>query len=228
MTTIFIVEDEPKLALVLEKYVQAAGYDALVFDRGDVIVEAAREHSPDLILLDIMLPKKDGIEVCKELRAFSDVPIVMVTAKVEEIDRLIGLELGADDYICKPFSPREVIARVKAILKRTARSEPNGLSTSSTSGLMLDKATFQASLNGTMLDLTPIEFKILAALFGPPSAVLNRDALMEHMYSDHRAVSDRTVDSHVANLRKKLKLANPDAEYIQPIYGVGYRFSEPS
>lgn len=228
MSTIFIVEDEPKLAQVLEKYVQAAGYDAMIFDRGDVIIDAAREHSPDLILLDIMLPNKDGIEVCKELRAFSDVPIIMVTARVEEIDRLIGLELGADDYICKPFSPREVVARVKAILKRTKRSESEKLSTVSSSALALDHANFQASLDGTELELTPIEFKILAALFGPPSTVLNRDALMEHMYNDHRAVSDRTVDSHVANLRKKLKLVNPNAEYIQPVYGVGYRYSEPS
>ncbi len=228
MSTIFIVEDELKLALVLEKYIQAAGYDALIFDRGDVVVDAVREHSPDLILLDIMLPNKDGIEVCKELRAFSDVPIIMVTAKVEEIDRLIGLELGADDYICKPFSPREVVARVKAILKRTTRIEPEKHSAALSSALILDHANFQAALNGTELDLTPIEFKILAALFGPPSAVLNRNALMEHMYSDHRAVSDRTVDSHVANLRKKLKLVNPDAEYIQPVYGVGYRYSEPS
>ena len=228
MSTIFIVEDELKLALVLDKYLQAAGYNAMIFDRGDVVVDAVREHSPDLILLDIMLPNKDGIEVCKELRAFSDVPIIMVTAKVEEIDRLIGLELGADDYICKPFSPREVVARVKAILKRTTRTEPEKLSAASSSALVLDHANFQAALNGTELDLTPIEFKILAALFGPPSAVLNRDALMEHMYNDHRAVSDRTVDSHVANLRKKLKLVNPDAEYIQPVYGVGYRYSEPS
>ena len=228
MSTIFIVEDELKLALVLKKYLQAAGYNAMIFERGDVVVDAVREHSPDLILLDIMLPNKDGIEVCKELRAFSDVPIIMVTAKVEEIDRLIGLELGADDYICKPFSPREVVARVKAILKRTTRTEPEKLSAASSSALVLDHANFQAALNGTELDLTPIEFKILAALFGPPSAVLNRDALMEHMYNDHRAVSDRTVDSHVANLRKKLKLVNPDAEYIQPVYGVGYRYSEPS
>ncbi len=228
MNTIFIVEDEPKLAQVLEKYVRAAGYDAMVFDRGDVIIDAAREHSPDLILLDIMLPNKDGIEVCKELRAFSEVPIIMVTAKVEEIDRLIGLELGADDYICKPFSPREVVARVKAILKRTTRTEPNALQDISSSDLVLDSANFQASLNGIELDLTPIEFKILAALVGPPSAVLNRDSLMEHMYSDHRAVSDRTVDSHIANLRKKLKVVNPDAEFIQPVYGVGYRYSEPS
>ncbi len=228
MNTIFIVEDEPKLAQVLEKYVRAAGYDAMVFDRGDVIIDAAREHSPDLILLDIMLPNKDGIEVCKELRAFSEVPIIMVTAKVEEIDRLIGLELGADDYICKPFSPREVVARVKAILKRTTRIEPNALQDVSSSDLVLDSANFQASLNGIELDLTPIEFKILAALVGPPSAVLNRDSLMEHMYSDHRAVSDRTVDSHIANLRKKLKVVNPDAEFIQPVYGVGYRYSEPS
>lgn len=228
MTKIFIVEDEDKLANVLGKYIEAAGYEAITFNRGDIVVDAVRKHSPSLILLDIMLPKKDGIEVCKELRAFSDIPIIMVTARVEEIDRLLGLELGADDYICKPFSPREVVARVKAILKRTTRSETDQLSAVSSGGLVLDRGIFQASLNGVELDLTPIEFKILAALFGPPSTVLNRDSLMEHMYNDHRAVSDRTVDSHVANLRKKLKLVNPNAEYIQPVYGVGYRYLEPS
>lgn len=224
MIKIFIVEDEQKLADVLEKYIEAEGLEPMVFDRGDTVVDAVRTHKPDMILLDIMLPGKSGIDVCKEVRQFSEVPIVMVTAKVEEIDRLLGLELGADDYICKPFSPREVVARVKAILKRTSQIPVEKQSPQT--GLVLDSDNYQASLDGTLLELTPIEFKILAALYGPPSRVLKRDALINHMYDDHRAVSDRTVDSHVANLRKKLKSVNPDLEYIHPIYGIGYRYSE--
>lgn len=224
MSTIFIVEDEEKLANVLEKYIKAEGFDAVIFHRGDQVVDAVQQHQPDLILLDIMLPEKSGIDICKEIRQFSAVPIVMVTAKVDEIDRLLGLELGADDYICKPFSPREVVARVKAILRRgqqyLADVEPQK------GGLTLDCESYQAALDGVGLELTPIEFKILKALYGPPSRVLKRDTLMNHMYDDHRAVSDRTVDSHVANLRKKLKAVKPDSEYIQPVYGIGYRYLE--
>jgi two-component system response regulator BaeR len=224
MSKIFIVEDEDKLANVLEKYIRAEGFDSLIFGRGDQVVEAVREQKPDLILLDIMLPGKSGIEVCKELRQFSEVPIVMTTARVDEIDRLLGLELGADDYICKPFSPREVVARIKAILRRTRQDpvEPEANNTS----LILDSSNYQATLDGIELQLTPIEFKILAALYGTPSRVLNRGSLLNHMYDDHRAVSDRTVDSHVANLRKKLKAVKPDSEYIHPVYGVGYRYLE--
>jgi len=224
MTKVFIVEDEDKLAAVLEKYISAEGFEAMVFNRGDIVVDAVSKHDPDLILLDIMLPEKSGIDVCKELRQFSDVPIVMVTAKVEEIDRLLGLELGADDYICKPFSPREVVARVKAILKRANHGHIGN--ESQNSALVLDASNFQASLDGIELELTPIEFRILAALYGPPTRVLKRDALMNYMYDDYREVSDRTVDSHVANLRKKLKIVQPNVEYIQPVYGIGYRYSE--
>lgn len=222
MNRVFIVEDERKLADVLSKYLEMSDFEAMIFDRGDQVVDAVRELNPDLILLDVMLPGKSGIDVCKELRQFSEVPIVMVSAKVEEIDRLLGLELGADDYICKPFSPREVVARVKAILKRTKHTPKS--SDLELTGLVLDVDSFHASVDGMSLELTPIEFKILAALYGPPSRVLTRDALMNDMYDDHRVVNDRTVDSHVANLRKKFKKLKPDLEYIQPVYGVGYRY----
>jgi two-component system response regulator BaeR len=224
MSKIFIVEDEEKLANVLEKYIRAEGFETMIFNRGDHVVDAVRRQKPNLILLDIMLPGKSGIEICKELRKFSEIPIVMTTARVDEIDRLLGLELGADDYICKPFSPREVGARIKAILRR-ARQDPVDLESNNTS-LVLDGSNYQATLDGVALQLTPIEFRILAALYGPPSRVLKRDTLMNHMYDDHRAVSDRTVDSHVANLRKKLKAVKPDSEYIQPVYGIGYRYLE--
>ncbi|MBX2847534.1 MAG: response regulator [Acidiferrobacterales bacterium] len=225
MEKIFIVEDEKKLADVLDKYITENGFETQVFDQGLEVVEAVREHQPALVVLDIMLPGKSGIDICKEIRRFSVVPIIMVTAKVEEVDRLLGLELGADDYICKPFSPREVVARIKAILKRVSYSADKGLNQEL--GIYIDAQNFRALFNGKSLDLTPVEFKILSALYGPPSRVLTRDALMNKMYDDHRAVNDRTVDSHIANLRKKLKVLHPGHEYIQPVYGVGYRYADP-
>jgi len=221
MTHILIIEDEEKLALVLKKYVEAEGYSSKILEEGTNAVEVVQDTKPDLILLDIMLPGKNGIDICKEVRQFSQVPIIMVTAKVEEIDMLIGLELGADDYINKPFSPREVIARVKALIRRSQASLQEQVNDQD---LILDANTYTASLKGIDLNLTPVEFRILISLYGPPAQVLNRDQLIDKMYNDHRAVSDRTVDSHVANLRKKLKAVRPESEFIQPIYGVGYRF----
>ncbi|MCL4125088.1 UNVERIFIED_CONTAM: hypothetical protein GTU68_028233 [Idotea baltica] len=226
MPHIVIVEDEEKLRLVLQKYVEAEGYTADLVAEGTHAVDIVRASKPDLILLDIMLPGKSGIEICKEVRQFSQVPIIMITAKVEEIDVLLGLELGADDYICKPFSPRQVIARVKAILRRANHNalEEQENATIEDKGLHLDASCYTATLNGHNLDLTPVEFRILLTLYGPPARVLNRNQLMDQMYDDHRTVSDRTVDSHVANLRKKLKAINSDSEFIQPVYGVGYRY----
>lgn len=226
MSHIVIIEDEEKLRLVLKKYIEAEGYTAQLIAEGTDAVEIVRESKPDLILLDIMLPGKSGIDICKEVRQFSQVPIMMITAKVEEIDVLLGLELGADDYVCKPFSPRQVIARVKALLRRVNNTALESVDTidSTEQGLVLDASCYAAELNGQSLDLTPVEFRILHALFGPPARVLNRNQLMDQMYDDHRAVSDRTVDSHVANLRKKLKSLKPDSEFIQPVYGVGYRY----
>jgi len=221
---ILIVEDEPKIASLLEDYLRTrGGYHCRSVHRGDEAMEAFRADSPDLVLLDLMLPGLDGIEVCKRLRAESSVPIVMVTARIEEIDRLLGLELGADDYICKPFSPREVVARVKAVLRRTVSSGgnpvPNGVD------LVLDRERFFASLHGVPLDLTPVEFSLLQALQARPGAVLTREKLLDHMYDDYRVVSDRAVDTHIKNLRKKLAAMDPDLQLIESIYGLGYRFN---
>lgn len=217
---ILIVEDEPKIASLLEDYLSAHGYDCQIVCRGDRAVEAFRSAPADLVLLDLMLPGLDGIEVCKLLRAESNVPIIMVTARVEEIDRLLGLELGADDYICKPFSPREVVARVKAVLRRSARGEkppPDGLA--------MDPERHAASLDGVMLDLTPVEFALLNALRNRPGRVLSRGQLMNEMYADYRVVSDRAVDTHVKNLRRKLSSVADDADFIESVYGLGYRFA---
>ena len=219
---ILIVEDEPKIAALLVDYLQAhGGYRTRTVHRGDKVLDEFRRDPPDLVLLDLMLPGLDGIEVCKRLRAESAVPIIMVTARVEEIDRLLGLELGADDYVCKPFSPREVVARVKAVLRRS--SSPEGQS--GQAGLLIDSEQFAASYAGNPLDLTPVEFALLKALHAKPGRVFSREQLMDLMYSDYRVVSDRAVDAHVKNLRRKLAAAAPGVEVIESVYGLGYRYA---
>lgn len=221
---VLLVEDEVKLAAVLAEYIQASGFEVQTRHDGTGIVEEVKHSPPDLILLDLMLPGKDGIDICREIRGFSEVPIIMVTARVEEIDRLLGLELGADDYICKPYSPREVLARVKALLRRstwTSRQQPE---TSAISlGLRLDTDRFQAYLNETLLDLTPVEFRLLQTLAANPGRVFARDQLMSKIYSDQRVVTDRTVDTHIKNLRKKMEPHLSGDELIKSVYGIGYK-----
>lgn len=219
---ILIVEDEPKIAGLLEDYLRLrGGFVTSRLGRGDLVVGEVRRRRPDLVLLDLMLPGLDGIEVCKRLRAESNVPIVMLTARVEEIDRLLGLELGADDYICKPFSPREVVARVKAVLRRV-----HSLSaTADAARLVMDENDFSARLKGRELDLTRVEFALLKTLSAQPGRVFSRDQLMNAMYPDYRVVSDRAVDTHVKNLRKKLADAGAGSDCIESVYGLGYRFT---
>ncbi|QAU32963.1 response regulator [Janthinobacterium sp. 17J80-10] len=218
---IMIVEDEPKLAALLADYLHASGYRTVTIGNGLEVIGAVRQSAPDLVLLDVMLPGKDGIEICRELRSFSHVPVIMVTARVEEIDRLLGLEIGADDYVCKPFSPREVVARVQAMLRRAGYGSDK---TAAPSGLVMDEATHEATLNGQILDLTPVEFRLLKTLCDNEGRVFSRDQLMSKVYSDYRVVTDRTVDTHIKNLRRKLDQVSPDHELIHSIYGLGYRF----
>jgi len=212
---ILIVEDEAKLAALEADYLRAEGFEPHSIANGLEVVPWVRAHAPDLILLDLMLPGRDGLDICRELRTFSDVPIVMVTARVEEIDRLIGLDLGADDYVCKPFSARELIARVKAILRRGRMPVATSLA--------LDEERHRATLDGRELDLTPVEFRLLRTLASAPGRVFSRDKLLEHLYADHRVVTDRTVDAHVKNLRRKLEEVRPGQELVHSIYGVGYK-----
>jgi two-component system response regulator BaeR len=214
---ILLVEDEPKLALLLADYLRAAAYVVEHLDEGLAVIPAIRAQAPDLLLLDVMLPGRDGLDICRELRGFSQLPVIMLTARVEEIDRLLGLEAGADDYVCKPFSPREVVARVKAVLRRSAT-----LAATTTPRLLVNAQSYEASFNGVALELTPVELRLLAALLARPGHVLSREQLMDHLYHDHRVVTDRTMDSHVKNLRRKLELAVPGDDPIRSIYGVGY------
>jgi two-component system response regulator BaeR len=215
---VLVVEDEAKLASLLEDYLKASFYRVTVLSEGTGASRWVREHAPDAILLDLMLPGVDGLSVCREIRTFSNVPILMVTARVEEIDRLLGLELGADDYICKPFSPREVVARVKAVLRR-AHSEQHGV----VSPLQFDDERQEARFHGRTLPLTPVELRLLRALAARPGRVLSRSQLIDALYLDHRVVSDRTVDSHIKNLRRKIVETCGGADPVSSIYGLGYK-----
>ncbi|MBU2676555.1 MAG: response regulator [Gammaproteobacteria bacterium] len=218
---VLIVEDEPKIAELLRDYLRQSGYETHWIDNGDAVNEWCKNNGPDVVLLDLMLPGKDGLAVCRELRAHSQVPIIMVTARVDEVDRLIGLELGADDYVCKPFSPREVVARVKAVLRRVEMAGAD--QAAAYRGLAIDDQKFSATIDGHALDLTPVEFRLLALLASQPGRVFSRDQLMNKIYQDGRVVSDRTVDSHVKNLRHKIHDTIGSDDLIRSIYGVGYK-----
>jgi two-component system response regulator BaeR len=200
---VMIVEDEPELAALVADYARAAGHDALVFGDGALALQAVRAEPPDVLVLDLMLPGLDGVSVCRAVRAFSTLPIIMVTAKVEEIDRLLGLETGADDYLCKPFSPRELMARIKALLRRSGFAQPL---------LTVDGAGQRVLVRGQALELTPSEFAILAGMARRPGTVFSRAQLL-----------DLAADSHIKNLRRKLAAVLPGAEPITSLYGLGYR-----
>lgn len=217
---ILIIEDEKRIADLYRDYLHQAGFETTWMEDGGVANEWIKKNKPVLVILDLMLPDKDGMQICKEVRQFSDVPIIMVTARVEEIDRLLGLELGADDYICKPFSPREVVARVKAVLRRATSSEEK----EDGSLLAFDEEQYKATLAGVRLDLTAVEFQLLRILASQPARIFSRDQLMEKLYDDGRIVYDRTIDSHIKKLRKKISQVNPEFELIHSVYGVGYKY----
>jgi two-component system, OmpR family, response regulator BaeR len=214
--TIMIAEDEPELASIVADYARAAGYVPLVFGDGGDALAAIRRMPPDLVVLDLMLPGLDGLALCRAVRAFSGLPIIMVTARVEEVDRLLGLETGADDYLCKPFSPRELMARIKAILRRAGPA-------ASAPAFTLDAGARRVTLHGQVLDLTPSEYAILAALARHPGQVLSRAQLLDAASADKLDATDRAIDSHVKNLRRKIELIAPGLEPIRSIYGLGYR-----
>jgi len=239
--TILIVEDELKIAQLLSDYLIEAGYKTSICNDGNGVVELIESLKPACVLLDVMLPVKDGLTICKEVRQFSMVPVVMITARVDEIDRLLGLELGADDYICKPFSPREVVIRVRNILRRVELLETahnpideqeadQGTNSSeyiNYRNLKLDQEKFSCHLQEISIALTAVEFRMLFAMANRPGCVFSRDQLMKVAYTDGRIVSDRTIDTHVKNMRKKLVQINDDQndidELIHSIYGVGYK-----
>jgi two-component system response regulator BaeR len=222
---ILLVEDEPDLAQVLVDYLIRDGFEASIEGNGAKALERIRAAPPDLLLLDLMLPDLDGLSILREVRRFSSLAVILITARVEEIDRLIGLELGADDYVCKPYSPREVVARVKAVLRRAPGGRPAEARDPTVPPLLeIDASTWQVKLQGRRLDLTPKEFRLLQALSARPGHVLSRSQLLDQVYSDDLDVSERAVDSHMKNLRKKLAQGLPERELIRSVYGVGFMF----
>jgi len=223
---ILVVEDEAKISGILKDYLLNAGYRVSCLDRGDAVVPFVRQHSPSLVLLDIMIPGMNGMEVCKEIRRFSDVPVIMLTARVEEIDRLLGLELGADDYVCKPFSPREIVARVKAVLRRRCALPAEKVLLAGE--ITLTEMTHQVFVLGNEVKLTPCEFNLLRTFLNHPNRIFSREELINSVQGYDFEGYNRTIDSHVKNLRKKLALQLPGKEVISTIYGMGYKLHAPS
>ena len=221
---ILIVEDERKIALLLKDYLENDGFKTSLLDRGDTVVPFLAKTAADLILLDVMLPGKDGLTLCREIRQTSNTPVIMLTARVSEIDRLLGLELGSDDYICKPFSPREVVARVKAVLRRTRPQAPRHVIR--TGPLSMDTDRHTCTCCGEELSLTPNEFGILRLFMSRPGKVFSRAELLDRVQGYQFEGYERTVDSHVKNLRKKIKSRLPGADLIRSVYGIGYKLSE--
>jgi two-component system response regulator BaeR len=223
MKRILVVEDEDDIASVLVDYLQHAGYQAERASDGEQALARMLQSPPDLTLLDIMLPRLDGIEVLRRARLRSASPVIMLTARIEEVDRLLGLELGADDYICKPFSPREVVARVRAVLRRSATDDTTP---PAPARLLLDDTHWRAGLDGVALNLTRLEFRLLQALSRQPGRIFSRAQLLDLAYDDTAEVTERAVDSHIKNLRRKLAAAAPGDDWIRSVYGVGFAFEE--
>ena len=221
MKHVLIVEDEKKLADIMIAYLNKEQFRVTHYESGSGVSDWIKNNQPNIILLDLMLPDVNGKNLCKEIRQFSTVPIIMVTAMIDEIDRLIGLELGADDYVCKPFSPKEVIARVKAVLRRSEGDFNQG---EIYDAFEVNDETYSIKLHGDRLDLTQVEFRLLKMFIQSPGRVFNRDQILDNIFEDGRIVLDRTVDTHVKNLRHKLKTASPEHDYVRSVYGIGYSF----
>lgn len=228
--TVMLVEDDERIADMLLNYLTASGFDTLHFDNGLHALHHLQQHPrpPDLLLLDLMLPGMDGVALCKAVRQFSMLPILMVTARVDEVDRLLGFEIGADDYICKPFSPREVVARVRSHLRRVATPPPlmpgGALQAAEPPAWQVSPQHQQVFWRGKPLPLTPVEFRLLQLLASRPGHVFGRARLLEQLHEDQRDISDRAVDSHIKNIRRKLAQAEAHEVAIASVYGVGYRF----
>jgi len=226
-TTILVVDDEANLVELVGDYLRREGYHVLVAGDGPTALALARAQQPDLVVLDVLLPGLDGIEVCRRLRAFSDAYVLMLTARAEEIDTLIGLAVGADDYVTKPFSPRELVARIKALLRRPrtdARLDPAPPPVRRFGDLLLDEGRHEVSRQGTVVPLTAREFQLLTIMAAHPGRVFTRDQLLERVWGD-AYYDDHVVDVHVGNLRKKIEDDPAHPSFVETVRGVGYRFA---
>ncbi|NDG40809.1 MAG: response regulator [Betaproteobacteria bacterium] len=220
---ILVVEDDARIAQLLLDYLRNDGHQAQALADGQQALSEIRRAPPDLLILDLMLPGLDGVSLCRAVRCFSDLPILMVTARVDEVDRLLGLDTGADDYVCKPFSPREVMARVKALLRRA-----EGRVAPMQRPWTVDDQGLRIAWRDRWLPLTPLEFRMLRLLLSRPGRVFSRAQLLDSVHGDMRDVSDRAIDTHVKNLRRKVQAVDPGADCIASVYGVGYRFDQPT
>ncbi|MBN2647644.1 MAG: response regulator [Thiotrichales bacterium] len=225
--SIVIVEDEPKIAQIIIDYLHSFGYQTVYFPQAAGVVEHLQQAPVSAVLLDIMLPDQDGISLCQAIRRFSSVPIMFLTARVEEVDRILGLEIGADDYLCKPFSPRELVARLKALLRRTQALMETQEHLPPQAAWQLDEGRLSFCYQALALELSSVEFAIMRTLAQSPGQIFSRSQLIDRIYNDHRIVSDRTIDSHIKKLRHKLRAVFGEMDWIQSVYGVGYRFVEP-
>jgi DNA-binding response OmpR family regulator len=223
---ILVVDDEPKVVKLARDYLEKSGFRVLSAGDGASALGAARREKPDLIVLDLMLPGMDGWEVCRALRRESEVPIIMLTARAEESDQIVGLELGADDYVTKPFSPRALVARVRSVLRRS-QGVVKSPAVLRASGLEIHLDQHRVLLDGNPLHLTPNEFKLLAVFARHPGQILSREQLLDDLHGAASPGFDRSVDSHIKNLRRKLEGDPPRPQFIETVYGVGYRFIEP-
>jgi DNA-binding response OmpR family regulator len=222
MKKILVIDDEPKIVEICQDYLRAAGFDVVTASSGLSGLAVARREKPDLIVLDLMLPGMDGLDVCRALRRESDTPIIMLTARVEESDKLIGLELGADDYITKPFSPRELAARVRVVLRR-ASGDPTS-EVIRAGDVTLDRARYEAQLPEKTISLTPTEFEIFATLISQPGRIFSRAQLLTAAHGVAFESYERAIDSHIRNLRRKLETDDGGQRYIVTVHGVGYKF----
>ncbi len=223
--TILVVDDEPRIVDAVCSYLEAAGYKTLQAGAGEEALAIFKARQPDLVVLDLMLGQMSGEEVCQTIRRNSSVPIIMLTAKTDEESLLEGLAIGADDYVCKPFSPRQLVARINAILRRTtSRSQPADVLTFA-GGLTLDSRSRQVFFKDELIQLTRSEYALLEVLARHPDRIFSRDELLEYAFGDHFNGYDRTVDSHIKNLRQKIEPKPKEPRYIRTVFGIGYRFS---
>ncbi len=223
---VLVVEDDANTASLVATYLKREGFDPIVARDGETALEMARRHHPVLVILDIMLPRLDGWEVCRRLQQRSDVPVLMLTARGEEIDRVAGLSLGADDYVVKPFSPRELVERVKAILRRARPTPQEENRRLAWGGLVVDMEKLRVTVDGRPVSLTSTEFKLLKALMQSPGRVFSRDQLLHHLYGEGEAVIDRVIDVHIGKIRQKIEAQPSTPRYILTVRGFGYRFAD--
>jgi DNA-binding response OmpR family regulator len=225
MTTVLVVEDEIEIARVVRDYLRNAGFEVIVVGDGGSAVASVRSAKPDLLVLDLGLPGRDGLDVAREIRRWSDTPIVMLTARGDETDRIVGLEIGADDYVVKPFSPKELVARVRAVLRRS-RTAARGDEVVRADDVEIDTAKMRVSVGGTQVDLTPTEFQLLATLAREPGRVFTRSQLLDAVHGVAIESYERAIDAHVKNIRRKIEPEPGSPRYVVTVHGVGYRFAD--